>query len=230
MQTKNISIIIPTLNESGSILECLQAVQPYRHACEIIAVDGGSIDNTTAIIKPYVDKLIVAAQGRAKQMNVGAQAASGQLLVFLHADTMIPAGFTSEIEQALNSPHWGRFDISLNGTHPLLIMVALCMNLRSRLTGIATGDQAIFVNRRLFEQVGGYPDIALMEDIALSKQLRKISRPLCLKTKVISSGRRWDKCGLFSTILFMWRLRLQYFFGTDPNQLVKLYYRGQHGK
>jgi rSAM/selenodomain-associated transferase 2 len=225
------SIIIPTLDEEQSIANCLMPLQPLRHCCEIIVADGGSTDNTKTLAKPLADKVISSAKGRAIQMNTGAQCAAGDLLIFLHADTFLPQEAFNQITEAMNNNRrWGRFDLELSGSHPMLKVVALFMNWRSRLTGIATGDQVIFVNKQMFESVGKYPAIPLMEDIALCKKLKKISPPACLKAKVISSARRWEQFGVFKTIVLMWSLRLRYFFGADPQTLAILYNEGRFWK
>lgn len=227
----NFSIILPTLNEGQSIANCLMALQSLRECCEIIVVDGGSTDDTKRLANPLANKVISSAKGRAIQMNIGAESAVGDVLIFLHADTFLPQGALNQIAQAINANRqWGRFDVELSGIHPILKVVALSMNWRSRLTGIATGDQVIFVDKHLFESVGQYPDIPLMEDIALCKKLKKISPPACLKTKVISSGRRWEQFGVFKTILLMWSLRLRYFLGADPQTLALLYDKGHKWK
>ena len=190
----NFSIIIPTLNEEKTIESCLSALQPLRNNCEIIIVDGGSTDNTRVIARTLADKVVSSDKGRARQMNNGARYASGNVLIFLHADTSLPENALQLIQQKLNSSRkWGRFDIQLSGKHFMLKVIAQMMNWRSRLTGIATGDQVIFVTRQAFEKAGQYPEINLMEDIAICKALKKISPPICLKAKVISSGRRWER-------------------------------------
>ncbi len=223
----NFSIIIPTLNEEKTIEPCLSALQPLRSNCEIIIVDGGSTDNTIVIAGTLADKAVSSDKGRARQMNNGARYASGNVLIFLHADTSLPENALQLIQQKLNSSRkWGRFDIQLRGKHFMLKVIAQMMNWRSRLTGIATGDQVIFVTRQAFEKAGQYPEINLMEDIAICKALRKISPPICLKAKVISSGRRWERYGIYKTILLMWNIRLRYFFGADPQILAFLYTNG----
>ncbi len=225
------SIIIPTLNEDQTIVNCLTVLQPFRKEVEIIVVDGGSTDNTKKLVKLLADKVISSEQGRAIQMNAGAESAQGNILIFLHADTFLPDDALSHITQAIgDSRQWGRFDVNLTGHHPMLKVVASFMNWRSRLTGIATGDQVIFVAKPLFESVGQYPVIPLMEDIALCTKLKKISLPACLKAKVVSSGRRWERFGMFKTILLMWSLRLRYFFGADPQTLAVLYSKGKFWK
>ena len=225
------SIIIPTLNEEESILAFLSALQPVRDCCEIIVVDGGSLDKTKALAEPFVDKLLSSERGRAVQMNAGADYASGDVLVFLHADTFLPQDALNQIADTMKTDRqWGRFDVELKGSHFMLKIVAFFMNWRSRLSGIATGDQVIFVDKLLFEAVGRYPAIAIMEDVALSKKLKLISSPACLYAKVSTSGRRWEQFGVFKTILLMWRLRLGYFLGEDPQVLAKLYREGKFWK
>jgi rSAM/selenodomain-associated transferase 2 len=227
----NFSIIIPTLNEEKSIVSCLVSLQPLRDCCEIIVADGGSADATKKLAKPLVDKLIASEKGRAIQMNAGAENAEGNILVFLHADTFLPPEALDHIAQAINNKRqWGRFDVELSGSHPMLKVISVFMNWRSRITGIATGDQAIFVDKQLFESVGHYPVIPLMEDIALCKKLKKISPPICLEAKVASSGKRWECAGVVKTILLMWSLRLRYFLGADPQTLAILYSRGRFWK
>jgi len=222
------SIIIPTLNEEKTIENCLNSIKKNGFECEIIVVDGGSSDQTVMLADPVVDKGITFEKGRAKQMNYGSENATGEILVFLHADTLLPSNALNEIEQAIPFKQgvWGRFDIQLSGKMAGLPVVSALMNWRSRLTGIATGDQVIFISKKLFEKIGGYPDILLMEDISLCAQLKKISPPLCLTEKVISSGRRWETRGLIKTILLMWSLRLRYFFGENTDTLSMLYSRG----
>ncbi len=219
-----ISIIIPVLNEGRHIQQCLEALQSLRNQCEIIVVDGGSIDDTVKISKPLADRVIDSVKGRAKQMNAGAEKAKGEMLVFLHADTFLPEN-TLELLDQLNQG-WGRFNIQLNGKPVMLKVISAFMNWRSRITGIATGDQVIFVNKQLFNIVGGYPDIALMEDISLCAKLKKIKPPICLNAKVVSSGRRWEQFGVLKTILLMWSIRIRYFLGENPETLSVLYSRG----
>ena len=222
--TLRLSIIIPTLNEATKIEARLAALAPLRqHGVQIIIADGGSSDATVALAAPFADLMIDAPRGRAAQMNAGALHASAPSLLFLHADTVLPEHADKLIDQALQQSAWGRFDITLSGDHPMLRVIAAMMNWRSRLTGIATGDQAIFVRRNVFEQLHGFAPIALMEDIELCHRLKKISRPACLSQRVVSSGRRWQKHGVWRTIWLMWRLRLAYFFGADPRELAVRY-------
>ncbi|MEQ1638727.1 MAG: TIGR04283 family arsenosugar biosynthesis glycosyltransferase [Methylococcales bacterium] len=222
-----ISIIIPTLNEAATLADYLLALQPYRPSCEIIVVDGGSQDTTINIASRYADQVIIAEAGRANQMNVGAQQAQGDILLFLHADTLLPEQALDLIQQALSTKRqWGRFDIELKGAHRLLPVIAMMMNWRSRITGIATGDQGIFVTHSAFQTVNQYTNQALMEDIDLCKKLNRLSPPVCLNAKVISSVRRWEQFGIIKTILLMWSLRLRYFFGASTETLAQLYRQG----
>ncbi len=219
-----LSIIIPTLNEAAEIEETLQALQTLRQqGHQLIVTDGGSVDKTVTLATPLVDLVIHAPKGRARQMNTGVQHASGELLLFLHADTLLPLNSIDLISEAIKKKQWGRFDVQLSGRQPLLRLVEFMMNWRSRLSGIATGDQAIFVQRELFEKIGGYADIPLMEDIELSKRLKHHGHPACINTPLITSSRRWEAQGILNTILLMWRLRLAYFLGASPEQLIKRY-------
>jgi len=191
----------------------------------VIVVDGGSRDATVLRARPRADAVISAERGRAAQMNAGAARANGNVLLFLHADTRLPHDADRMVLDGLHRSGraWGRFDVRIEGARRLLPVVAWLMNLRSRLTGIATGDQAMFVRRDAFVAAGGFPAIPLMEDIALSKRLKRASRPVCLPDRVVTSGRRWEQNGILSTVLLMWRLRLAFFFGADPGKLAQRY-------
>jgi len=221
-----ISIIIPALNEAAVIVQTLSSLQPLRTAGhEVILVDGESEDATVDLSRPLLDRLIRGLRGRGRQMNAGARVARGEILLFLHADTLLPEDADRLIREGMKAQgrRWGRFDVRLSGTHPTLRIIEVLMNLRSRLTGIATGDQAIFVQRELFEAAGGFPDIDLMEDIALSKILKRHGCPLCLRQRVLTSSCRWETNGILRTVLLMWRLRLSYLIGSDPAHLARLY-------
>ncbi len=219
-----LSIIIPTLNESSCIDSTLSLLQPIRQWSEIIVVDAGSDDPTQDLARPLADFVITSEKGRAVQMNAGANRAKGEYLLFLHADTQMPVATQSVLFTMLqHRPIWGRFDVALSEKTAILKTVATFMNWRSRLTGIATGDQGIFIQQSLFADIGQFPNIALMEDIAISRKLRKLSRPVCVNQPLITSSRRWESAGSMTTILLMWRLRLQYFFGTDPEKLARIY-------
>jgi rSAM/selenodomain-associated transferase 2 len=224
-----LSIVVPCLNEAEGIANTLSALSPLRaRGAEVIVVDGGSRDGTVERAAPHADCVISAPRGRASQMNTGAARARGEILLFLHTDTLLPESADALILEGLNRQRrgWGRFDVAISGSHPLLRVVAWLMNARSRLTGIATGDQAIFATRSLFTAAGGYPDIALMEDIALCKRLKRFGPPLCVRHRLTASGRRWEKHGVVRTILLMWRLRLAYWLGADPGKLAVRYDRG----
>jgi rSAM/selenodomain-associated transferase 2 len=221
-----LSIIIPALDEGEEIVATLDRLAHLRAlGVEVIVVDGGSHDATVQRARMRSDRVISAPRGRASQMNAGAGKASGDVLLFLHADTRLPDDAEHVVLGGLDRAGrvWGRFDARIEGKRPLLSLVAWFMNVRSRLTGIATGDQAIFVRRDAFNAVGGFPPIPLMEDIAVSKQLKRRSPPLCLRELVVTSGRRWERNGIFSTILLMWWLRLAFFFGADPKKLARRY-------
>ena len=225
-RASRISIIIPVLNEAATIATALDALAPLRvRGTEIIVVNGGSSDDTTALARPLADFVIASERGRAVQMNTGAALARGDVLLFLHADTRLPNDADRLVLEGLTRSNraWGRFNVAIEGRHPLLPVVAAAMNLRSRLTGIATGDQAMFVTREAFDSAGGFPEIALMEDITFARNLRRVSRPLCLSARVVTSGRRWERRGVLRTILLMWRLRLAYFLGAKPEVLAKRY-------
>jgi rSAM/selenodomain-associated transferase 2 len=216
-----LSIIIPALDEGERIRASLEALAPLRRrGHEVIVVDGGSGDGTALLAAPLCDRVTAAARGRALQMNAGARQATGDALLFLHADTRLPEDGEILVRDALERHRWGRFDVEIEGRHPLLKVVGWAMNLRSRLTGIATGDQAIFVRREAF---GGFPEIVLMEDIAFSREMKRRGAPACLRSRVRTSGRRWESRGVLRTIVLMWRLRLLYFLGARPERLARLY-------
>ncbi len=221
----SLSIVIPVLDEAPRIGDLLREMQPLRRAgVELVVADGGSRDGTDRIAAPLADRVIDAPRGRARQMNAGAAASRGDILLFLHADTLLPTGGVAAVMAAIEGgAQWGRFDVRIDGQAPLLRVVARLMNWRSRLTGIATGDQAIFVRRELFERVGAYPELPLMEDIRLCATLRQLAPPACLADPVTTSGRRWEQRGVVRTILLMWWLRAAFFLGANPTWLARLY-------
>ncbi len=223
---QRISIIIPVLNEEGTIEPTLLALQPMRdRGHEVIVVDGGSDDKTVSLAGTLADRVLQVPKSRGGQMRSGAMESCGEVLWFLHADTMTVPNADYFILEGVTVGNygWGRFDVRLSGTHPLLRVVERCMNIRSRLSSIATGDQGIFVTRQFYDAAGGIPGIPIMEDIAFSRRLKKLGKPLCLKIPLNSSSRRWERQGMLKTILRMWRLRLAYAFGADPRNLVHLY-------
>ena len=218
-------IVMPVFNEGSTLAARMKALLPLRkRGVEVVVVDGGSTDTTWAIACSLADHVLLAPRGRASQMNAGAKDSTADALLFLHADSQLPDGADLLIAHALRAGHhWGRFDARIDGCHAALRVVARLMNLRSRLTGIATGDQAIFVRRTVFELLGGFADLALMEDVELSTRLRRHSAPVCLQTPVITSGRRWEKHGVWPTIALMWWLRAAFFFGASTAALARWY-------
>ena len=223
--TMRLSIIVPVLDEAEAIAATLDALAAPRAAGhEVIVVDGGSSDETPALSRDRADRVIAGRRGRARQMNAGAAEARGDVLLFLHADTRLPPFGAERIAEAVaNGAAWGRFDVRIAGRSPMLAVVATLMNARSRVSGIATGDQAMFVRRDLFERVGGFPDQALMEDVELSRRLRRLTRPACLRARVVTSGRRWERRGVWRTIVLMWRLRWRYWRGAAADDLARAY-------
>lgn len=227
---KVLSIIIPVLNEQESITVRLSALQQLRsHGCEVILVDGGSADDTVTLAQPLVDQVLCSKKGRALQMNEGAAVASANILLFLHADTELPEGADKLLIRAVSQSAnvWGWFLVKFRKQSLVFNMISRGMNWRASLTHICTGDQALFITRNLFESIGGFPEIPLMEDIAISKILRRRARPKLIRSPVFTSTRRWDKHGVVETVLFMWWLRLLYFLGSNPGQLAKHYYPQQ---
>jgi rSAM/selenodomain-associated transferase 2 len=224
---KTISLVLPVRNEARLIREQLQRLQCYRaKGHEVIVIDGGSVDATVEQTKGLVDRCEVSAAGRSNQMNHGASEAKGDILLFLHADTELPINADECICNGLaaQDSRWGWFDIKLSKPQLAFRVVAAMMNLRARLTSVSTGDQALFVERELFQEVGGFPPLALMEDIAISKVLRRRGSPARPVGLVTTSSRRWEEDGLISTILLMWRLRFLYFIGVKPQKLREMYY------
>lgn len=219
-----LSIIIPVLNEESNLTHLNSSLESIRHQVqEVIVVDGGSRDNTLALSYEIADQVIVSKAGRAIQMNSGAAVATGNVFVFLHADTFLPDDAVQIISAAITDNAWGRFNVRLSSSRLIFRLIESMINIRSCITSIATGDQVMFVERGLFERVGGFPEIALMEDVELSKRLKKINRSICVKQKVVTSSRRWESRGIIATVFLMWKLRLYYFLGMSPNKLNQLY-------
>ena len=224
--TPPLSVVIPVLNEAEGIVETLAALQPLRaRGCEVIVTDGGSTDGSRERAMPLADRVVPSSRGRARQQNAGAAVARGEVLLFLHADTRLPADADRLVSDGLNASGrgWGRFDVRLTGRHPMLRVIERMIGVRSRLSGIATGDQAIFVRRGWFTRAGGFPDLPLMEDVALSKALHRQGPPLCLRQTVLTSSRRWEERGVWRTMALMWRLRLEFWLGADPAKLAERY-------
>ena len=224
---KHISIIIPVLNEEKILESSLDSLQILRkNNCEIIVVDGGSSDRSSEIALPRVDKFFVTRPGRARQMNFGAEHSKGEILVFLHADSQISSQAISHMLEKTRSLNyfWGWFRLTFDDSSPIFLLVSFCMMLRSKITRICTGDQTLFISSRLFNSVGGFPSIPIMEDVAFSKILRVHAVPIELRIETVSSKRRWEQEGICRTIVFMWYLRLLYWLGVSPNRLATKYY------
>ncbi|SNT08801.1 TIGR04283 family arsenosugar biosynthesis glycosyltransferase [Pseudomonas segetis] len=223
-----LSVIIPARNEAQALPLLLRDLSALHAAgAEIILVDGASEDATCEVARPFVDQLLSSKPGRAQQMNAGAAAAHGDYLWFVHADTRVdPGSIQSLLDTLLEQPIWGRFDVRLSGPGLLLRLIGAMINLRSRVSAIATGDQAIFVARKTFESLNGYADIALMEDVELSTRLKVLARPRCLRPALLTSSRRWEHNGILRTVVLMWRLRLAYYLGVSPESLARDYQRG----
>ncbi|MGE0673191.1 MAG: TIGR04283 family arsenosugar biosynthesis glycosyltransferase [Methylibium sp.] len=217
--------MLPVLDEGATLAVRLQALEGLRRqGARIVVVDGGSQDDTLAVARERADLALLAPRGRASQMNAGAAACPADVLLFLHADTVLPDNADVLVRRATLGPFaWGRFDVRIDSPRALLRVVGALMNLRSRWTGIATGDQAIFVRHDLFQRVGGFPDLPLMEDIAICRLLKQQGPPACLRERVTTSARRWERNGTWRTIFLMWRLRAAYFFGADPRELAVQY-------
>ncbi len=234
----NVSIVIPILNESESLsrlLAHLAQLQPLPQ--QVILVDGGSTDDSVMLAKQTIKRLtsanklvlnwqiVESTAGRAAQMNAGAALATGEVLLFLHADTLLPRDAIAQVVAATKTAQWGRFDVRLDSDQPMLKLVSTMINLRSRLSAIATGDQAIFITRALFEQLGGYPEQPLMEDVELCKRLKGVAKPACLNSKVTTSARRWQQHGTWRTIGLMWQLRFDYWRGVSADNIKARYYK-----
>lgn len=231
-----VAVILPVLNEAAHLDAVLSALLELQHFDEIIVVDGGSTDASVEIVCKFMSSdepdahpvpiLIQSPRGRASQMHAGAQAAQADVLLFLHADCTLPPGAADDIRDAIGQGHaWGRFDVRLSGRHFLFRVIERLMNWRSRFTGIATGDQAVFVRSDVYRVLGGYAPMALMEDIEFSARLKSVGRPVCLPSPVLVSSRRWEKHGIIRTILMMWTLRFLYWLGVSPERLARWYYQ-----
>ncbi len=219
-----ISVIVPVLNEEKSIAATLQALALLQ-LYETIVVDGGSHDRTAEIAAEFGVKVIPSERGRARQLNRGAREASGDVWLFLHADTRLPPTAFSDIAGVMGDPRYvgGRFDVELDGKHWMLPLVGRLISYRSRLSKVGTGDQALFVRREVFQRMGGFEDIPLMEDIAFCRRLKRQGAVACLRSRVVTSARRWETDGVWRTIFRMWMLKLLYLTGVSPARLKQFY-------
>jgi rSAM/selenodomain-associated transferase 2 len=220
-----VSIIVPVLNEAEQLAETLTLLAPCRdQGHELIVVDGGSCDDTVTIAQSHADKVLCSGRGRARQMNYGIKAAHGDILLFLHADTRMGHQALTRVINAIEDGYfWGRFNVRLSGKHLMFRVIERMMNLRSCLTGVATGDQAIFISRECVDIVGDYPQIPLMEDVLFSKRLRNLGWPACMPQAVVTSSRRWEQQGILRTVFLMWRLRLMFVLGVPAEKLAQQY-------
>jgi rSAM/selenodomain-associated transferase 2 len=222
-----LSIVVPVLDEARRLPAFLDALARECAGAEVLVADGGSRDGSVDIAARAPGlRLVSSARGRARQMNAGAAAATGDVLLFLHADTRLPAGASDAIRRALGDSRvtHGRFDVRFDNPRAVFRVIAGLMNLRSRATGISTGDQAIFVRRATFARLGGYAEIPLMEDIELTRRLKRVGPQAALRLRVTTSARRWERDGVARTIVFMWTLRFLYLCGADPARLGRRYY------
>ena len=220
-----LSVIIPMLNEAASIARTIAAIRAGAPDAEIIVVDGGSSDNSIEEARALCHVVISMLRGRARQMNAGAAQASGDVLVFVHADTIVPATFGPDIEGAFADPRivGGRFDVRLDDDHLLCILIGALISVRSRISRTGTGDQAIFVRRATFHQIGGFPDFPICEDLDFARRMKRLGRIACLRSKVTTSARRWRKGGIIRTVLRMWSIRALYLAGVSPSRLARMY-------
>jgi rSAM/selenodomain-associated transferase 2 len=220
-----LSVIVPMLHEAPAIARTLEAIRVGAPEAEIIIVDGGSTDCSAEVARPRCDLVLNTSRGRALQMNAGAARASGDALVFVHADTIVPATFARDIEGALADPEvvGGRFDVRLDDNHPLCVLIGALISIRSRISRTGTGDQAIFARKKTFESLGGFPAMPICEDLDFARRLKRAGRIACLRSKVTTSARRWRKGGIFRTVLRMWTIRSLYLMGVSPLRLARTY-------
>lgn len=224
LDAKALSVVIPALNEAAIITDTLARLQGLRAlGAEVLLVDGGSTDATGTLADPLVDRLLASPPGRARQMNAGWRGARGALVWFVHADTVITEDHWRAVLQCGSAAGWGWFDVRLDSPRPVFGLVAALMNRRARLTRVATGDQGIFVARGLLEQIGGFPEIPLMEDVALCRRLKGRAAHPIARPRLVASARRWERHGTARTILKMWYLRAAFYLGADPAKLARSY-------
>ena len=220
-----LSVIVPMLNEAASIVRTLEAIRAGAPDAEIIVVDGGSSDGSVQLARSRCNVVITGSRGRARQMNAGAAKASGDALVFVHADTIVPTTFAHDIENAFDTSRivGGRFDIRLDDDHPLCVLIGFLISLRSQISRTGTGDQAIFVRHAIFDQIGGFPDFPICEDLDFARRMKRLGPIACLRSKVTTSARRWRKGGIMHTVIRMWTIRALYLAGVSPTRLARMY-------
>ncbi len=225
---KKLSVIVPMLNEERAIARTLDAIAAGAPAAEVIVVDGGSSDRSREEAGPRCARLLISPRGLARQMNAGAAIATGDALVFVHADTTVPPSFAADIAAALDDPAavGGRFDLRLDDSAPILRLIGWLISARSRLSRTGTGDQAIFARRAIFDRLGGYRDLAVCEDLDLARRLKRAGRVACLRSRVTTSARRWREEGVLATTTRMWFIRAAFLLGVSPARLAHLYKRG----
>ena len=221
-----ISVVIPTLNEAANIAETLASVQAASNV-EVIVVDGGSSDETVEIARSHGAKILETSGGRARQMNLGAAAARGEVLLFLHGDTRLPQDYDKAIHHALNRPGAvaGAFRLRIRGNRTGIRFIERTANWRSRLLGMPYGDQAIFVGSGLFRSLGGFPELPIMEDVELMGRLRRLGRVVIASASVLTSDRRWQALGVWRTTLTNYVILIGYFLGASPSRLARWYRR-----
>jgi len=225
MKSSSVAVVIPILNEATSLMENGKQFQFLANCYDVMFCDGGSEDETCSLLQKYNLDYCHSPRGRALQMNTGAKFSKADIIVFIHADTSLSSSHIQAIQDVMSreSIVGGRFDIRLSGQSLAFRIIEFMINLRSRITGISTGDQCQFVRRSVFEEIGGFPEQALMEDVAFSKRLKEYGEIACLNNKVITSSRRWEKHGIVKTVLLMWKLRFLYWLGTSPEKLAEIY-------
>lgn len=213
---------MPTHNDFDLLEALLQDLDPCPQL-EIIVVDSGRARSPPEI-NQKVQLIASERMGRGAQIALGAHQTNRSWIWVLHADARVTAANVEALARAIARARWGRFDVRLSGSRPTYRVVEWMMNVRSALTGICTGDQGMFVQRSLLQEIGGIPDQPLMEDIELSKRLRRIEKPFRIRSQLKTSVRKWEREGVFATIVRMWSLRLRYFLGTHPSVLYQDYY------
>ena len=222
---RTLSVIVPMLNEAATIAIALRAIRRGAADAEIVVVDGGSTDASVAAAQPLCDRVLVASRGRAQQMNAGARASRGDVLAFVHADTLVPSTFAADIATALSDPAvvGGRFDVKLDSDALPYRLIGAMISIRSRISRTGTGDQAIFVRREVFDRLGAFPELELCEDLDFSRHLKRAGRVACLRSRVTTSARRWSRGGILRTVVRMWLIRAMYLMGVPPARLKRMY-------